>query len=240
MTSTLSALKLEFGGFPYASSIAVMPKDQMSAFILYGLFCSMTSGAIQSGEPVKVAALVSPKLFFEAVPKSPTFTPESERRTLAALMSRWILPSWCKYMRASNICRRTVATIFTSLIPFLYTESKMSRNEQICSGMTIQISSSVVSSAWFWCTNAQWALMTFLCDTDRIARISPLTLSQLFCLASKILIATLSPVGALDCNIALVILEASSAAEAELLPLTATSCCNALSLSSSNFSRLSL
>jgi len=47
----------KYGGFPSASSIAVIPTDQMSAFIEY--FCYfdavMTSGAIQQIVPLLLA-----------------------------------------------------------------------------------------------------------------------------------------------------------------------------------------
>src|SRR3989442_926492 len=47
---------VEFGGSPSANSIAVIPKDQISAFASYA-DCFMTSGAIQNGVPTKVFLL---------------------------------------------------------------------------------------------------------------------------------------------------------------------------------------
>jgi hypothetical protein len=43
-----------FGASPYAISIAVMPSDHISALISYPSFTSITSGAIQQGEPTNV------------------------------------------------------------------------------------------------------------------------------------------------------------------------------------------
>lgn len=71
--------------------IAVIPKLQISAFASYPAW-RITSGAIQKGVPTKVcrSVLVS----CAATPKSASFTlPDDDSRTLAALISRWIVPS---------------------------------------------------------------------------------------------------------------------------------------------------
>ena len=46
------------GGLPVAISYAVTPSDQMSALVSYILPSVMTSGAIQSGVPMKVERLL--------------------------------------------------------------------------------------------------------------------------------------------------------------------------------------
>lgn len=46
-----------FGAVPSAISIAVIPSDQISALISYPSYCSMTSGAIQQGDPTNVNLL---------------------------------------------------------------------------------------------------------------------------------------------------------------------------------------
>ena len=55
--STRIGWRSEFGASPFASSIAVIPRDQMSALKSYPFAYSMTSGAIQHGEPTKVILL---------------------------------------------------------------------------------------------------------------------------------------------------------------------------------------
>lgn len=50
---TLMGCMSAYGGFPSAISMAVIPRDQMSAKQLYPISC-MTSGAIQNGVPMTV------------------------------------------------------------------------------------------------------------------------------------------------------------------------------------------
>ena len=74
-----------YGGSPFASSIAVIPKLQMSALWSYPL-CLITSGDIQYGVPTKVFFLADnvPDNCPET-PKSASFTsPPAESRMLAA------------------------------------------------------------------------------------------------------------------------------------------------------------
>lgn len=54
---TLMGCNSELGGSPLASSMAVMPRDQMSA-LLSQQDCLMTSGAIQNGVPTNVFRLL--------------------------------------------------------------------------------------------------------------------------------------------------------------------------------------
>eukprot|EP00345_Euplotes_harpa_P002516 CAMPEP_0168324202 /NCGR_PEP_ID=MMETSP0213-20121227/3946_1 /TAXON_ID=151035 /ORGANISM="Euplotes harpa, Strain FSP1.4" /LENGTH=117 /DNA_ID=CAMNT_0008326439 /DNA_START=556 /DNA_END=909 /DNA_ORIENTATION=- len=61
-----------YGASPSASSIAVIPIDQMSAEKSYPLCCSITSGAIQQGDPTKVF-LFSPFFILAETPKSPRY-----------------------------------------------------------------------------------------------------------------------------------------------------------------------
>ena len=77
----------EFGASPFASSIAVIPSDHMSALKSYPSLCSITSGAIQHGEPTKVY-LFYPALMCAETPKSlKKICPFESIRMLPALMS---------------------------------------------------------------------------------------------------------------------------------------------------------
>ena len=79
------------GGSPFAISMAVIPKLQISALASYPAW-RITSGAIQNGVPTNVCLRVV--VSWAATPKSASLTfPEADKRTLAALMSRWIVPS---------------------------------------------------------------------------------------------------------------------------------------------------
>lgn len=74
----------EFGGCPTANSIAVMPRDQMSALKSYPV-CWITSGAIQNGVPTKVFFFVIVAEIVDETPKSASFTsPVAVIKTLAA------------------------------------------------------------------------------------------------------------------------------------------------------------
>mmetsp|Transcript_25284 Transcript_25284/g.83050 ORF Transcript_25284/g.83050 Transcript_25284/m.83050 type:complete len:370 (-) Transcript_25284:236-1345(-) len=99
----------EYGGLPCASSMAVMPSDQMSAFSSCPPPCSpwMTSGAIQKGVPVNVLRFMQRVCVSEAdTPKSASPTsPSAVKSTFAALISRCIMCSPCKYSNASRRLR---------------------------------------------------------------------------------------------------------------------------------------
>ena len=89
---TSIAWRLWWGGLPYANSRAVIPSDQMSAFRSYpsGL-CSMTSGAIQHGEPTKVCFLPCMLFTLVLMPKSlSTTSPSRPTSIFPPLISRWI------------------------------------------------------------------------------------------------------------------------------------------------------
>ena len=62
-----------YGGSPFASSSAVMPRDQMSALPSYP-DCLMTSGAIQNGVPTNVFFLVMVAESWPETPKSASLT----------------------------------------------------------------------------------------------------------------------------------------------------------------------
>ncbi len=71
--------------------MAVIPTDQMSAAKSWPVY-SMTSGAIQHGEPTKVF-LFWPFLREAETPKSLRYTlPSISSKILPALMSLWIYP----------------------------------------------------------------------------------------------------------------------------------------------------
>jgi len=70
----------------------------------------MTSGAIQKGVPTKVLRWDLMFVNWAATPKSASLTlPVSESKTLAALMSRWILPSLWRYWMPRSSSRQTMA-----------------------------------------------------------------------------------------------------------------------------------
>ena len=76
----------------------------------------MTSGAIQNGVPTNVRRR-APSVWFNCptTPKSATFTsPAGDSSTFAALMSRWIFPSPCRYSRASTMFFSTKAIVGSS------------------------------------------------------------------------------------------------------------------------------
>ena len=60
---------LAYGGYPSASSIAVMPNDHMSALQSYR-FPMMISGAIQKGVPMRVLRLANVFSSCTETPKS--------------------------------------------------------------------------------------------------------------------------------------------------------------------------
>ena len=81
----------ELGGWPSASSIAVMPSDHTSARASYLPF-EITSGAIQCGVPITDDRFDAVELSCAATPKSASLTVAADvSRMLAALTSRWIV-----------------------------------------------------------------------------------------------------------------------------------------------------
>ena len=62
----------EYGGSPSAISIAVIPKDQISVFLLYSDF-NKTSGLIQCGVPAVVHFLLYVSISYAETPKSANF-----------------------------------------------------------------------------------------------------------------------------------------------------------------------
>ena len=85
------------GGLNCASSIAVMPSDQMSVLKSYEP-STIISGDIHIGEPMTVERLASVPEICAATPKSASFTlPASVSRMFPALTSRW--------MRRHTLCR---------------------------------------------------------------------------------------------------------------------------------------
>ena len=84
-SSTFIGCSSAYGGSPLHISMAVIPRDQISAFESYWS-CRITSGAIQKGVPTKVQHLDMVAVIWPATPKSANLTkPFSESRTLAAL-----------------------------------------------------------------------------------------------------------------------------------------------------------
>jgi len=133
----------------------VIPSDQISAEKSCPVY-SITSGAIQQGDPTKVF-LFWP-FFNEAdTPKSLMKTlPSISRRMLPAFMSLWIyLFSW-KYCSPFKVSFKIVAMIASSLTPYGKFSFNMSLHEPALSkGITSQRS---VPSM-----NETWQLTTFLC-----------------------------------------------------------------------------
>ena len=85
-----------------AISIAVMPRLEMSVFLLYSDF-SRTSGLIQCGVPQVVYFLQYVSFSYADTPKSANLaSPCLSSRMFPALMSRWILRVSCKYSRPFN------------------------------------------------------------------------------------------------------------------------------------------
>src|ERR1700737_3326237 len=91
-----------YGGSPCASSIAVIPNDQISALTSYPADCRITSGAIQyccqrdsdwhTGVPTKVFFLVMLDVSCPDTPKSASLTsPASGRSKLAAIISKLVI-----------------------------------------------------------------------------------------------------------------------------------------------------
>ena len=91
-SKTLIAGNSLFGASPYESSIAVIPKDQMSALISYPSDYSITSGAIQHGDPTNVYRFY-PALTCADTPKSlRKILPSLSIKTFPALISLCIYP----------------------------------------------------------------------------------------------------------------------------------------------------
>ena len=117
---TLIAGNSEFGASPWASSIEVTPSDQISALKSYpSSLYSITSGAIQHGDPTKVY-LLCPTLTCALTPKSlKNMFPWRSINMLPALISLWIWPYVWKYSSPSRVCFKIVAIKASSLIPSL-------------------------------------------------------------------------------------------------------------------------
>ena len=83
------------GGAISASSMATMPRDQMSQRLVYPsgpIFIStaMISGAIQYGVPINDLRLAMVLVSCAETPRSASLTtPASDSRMLPPLMSRW-------------------------------------------------------------------------------------------------------------------------------------------------------
>jgi len=79
------------GGSPSASSIAVMPKLQMSARLSYAV-SRICSGLIQYGVPMMEARRDRVEVSCADTPKSASLQlPSSPSRTLPAFRSRWMM-----------------------------------------------------------------------------------------------------------------------------------------------------
>mmetsp|Transcript_25644 Transcript_25644/g.47842 ORF Transcript_25644/g.47842 Transcript_25644/m.47842 type:complete len:260 (+) Transcript_25644:721-1500(+) len=106
------------GGSPTAHSIAVIPRDQISALASYPVFFSVkTSGAIQYGVPMTVLLLA--KVFASSfdTPKSASLqSPAWFKRMFAALISRWIFFFLWRYCSPKRECFITTAICFSSSV----------------------------------------------------------------------------------------------------------------------------
>mmetsp|Transcript_7174 Transcript_7174/g.25598 ORF Transcript_7174/g.25598 Transcript_7174/m.25598 type:complete len:583 (-) Transcript_7174:1354-3102(-) len=121
--------KCDHGGLPVAISMTVHPTLQMSAFFQpRALCCSlMTSGAIQSGvplRPVLAVTLLCPSCF-DAPKSASLMVPSFATSTFAPLMSRWAMPWRCRYSRPSSSCRVYTRTTASSNLPNRLTSERM-------------------------------------------------------------------------------------------------------------------
>lgn len=119
-SNTLIAGNSELGASPWANSIDVTPRDQISALKSYpSSLYSITSGAIQHGDPTNVC-LLCPTLTCALTPKSlKNMFPSRSINILPAFMSLWIWPYVWKYSSPSRVCFKIVAIKASSLIPSL-------------------------------------------------------------------------------------------------------------------------
>ncbi len=96
MKMAMKGLICELGTCPYASSIDVIPSDQISVLYVYSLNL-IISGLIQYGLPMWVRNLALVCIDEADTPKSASFAlPFWSSRMLAALISRWIFFRACK------------------------------------------------------------------------------------------------------------------------------------------------
>mmetsp|Transcript_15398 Transcript_15398/g.47888 ORF Transcript_15398/g.47888 Transcript_15398/m.47888 type:complete len:224 (+) Transcript_15398:2211-2882(+) len=97
----------------------VQPTDQISELELQPDI-SITSGAIQYGEPTTECTFLSPSVSFVATPKSASLAvPSLVTRVLAALMSLCSTPCSCRYTRPSSTCAIYMAARLSGSAPNL-------------------------------------------------------------------------------------------------------------------------
>lgn len=118
---TFCCVSLIQGGSPSAISIANMPNDQMSTFVVYFLSPLMSSGAIQQTVPTLLALALASVVSQQAQPKSANFTsPLRFIRMLSLLMSLCMMLRSCRQAKPSSVFLSTYLQMFSVQLLFRF------------------------------------------------------------------------------------------------------------------------